>query len=102
MPVSDPAFWQEMQNKYHPQIKEMVIDHFKKGFTLVQYKGISNCRICGKWVGSANLTDTFYMWPSRCEHYIEEHNVRIPEQFVNHVFHFSTILQDQLRQQGKL
>jgi hypothetical protein len=63
-------------------------------------RGISSCRICGKenWVegstpgtirqrypmGSRTLTDGVYAYPEGLKHYIEIHEIELPEDFINH------------------
>ncbi len=63
--------------------------------------GLSNIRVFAKWMGyswcrfdcdtsdynmySACLTDKVYAWPEGFVHYIERHDVRPPQEFVDHV-----------------
>lgn len=48
------------------------------------YMGYSICRICGERNGSGELTDGTYLWPEGLRHYVAEHNVRLPAEFVAH------------------
>ena len=54
---------------------------------LHRWRGGSWCRFeCGeRHMGSVCLTDGVYAWPQGFVHYIEEHHVRPPEVFVDHV-----------------
>ena len=36
-------------------------------------------------MGRGELTDGVYMWPEGLAHYLEKHNVRLPQEFVDHV-----------------
>lgn len=36
-------------------------------------------------MGRGELTDGVYMWPEGLAHYLEKHNVRLPQEFVEHV-----------------
>ena len=36
-------------------------------------------------MGCRELSDGTYVWPEGLAHYVEEHNVRLPQQFVDHV-----------------
>lgn len=36
-------------------------------------------------MGTAEQTDGVYVWPEGLAHYVAEHNVRLPKEFVNHV-----------------
>ncbi len=48
------------------------------------WMGWSYCRICGVQNGDADLTDGFYMWPEGLAHYVHDHKVRLPDEFVRH------------------
>lgn len=55
-------------------------------FRRMSYCGYSTCRICGKYDnGSADYSDGIWMWPEGFGHYIREHGVRPPADFVQHV-----------------
>lgn len=45
----------------------------------------SSCRFCGEGNGSACLTDGTYVWPGGFAHYLLNHAVRPPQEFVDHV-----------------
>jgi len=46
--------------------------------------GLSPCRICGRNNGSLEYTDGTYLWPQGLAHYVDEHEVRLPDEFVRH------------------
>lgn len=46
--------------------------------------GLSPCRLCGQHIGSAEFTDGVYQWPEGLVHYVDEHHVRLPTEFVEH------------------
>lgn len=48
------------------------------------YMGHSECRICGAQNGAGEFTDGSYVWPEGLLHYVAEHNVRLPDEFVTH------------------
>lgn len=50
------------------------------------YKGLSICRICSKFNGSTDLTDGVYLWPEGFAHYVLEHGVKPPQDFLEHVW----------------
>lgn len=50
------------------------------------YKGMSLCRICTKFNGSTELTDGVYIWPEGFAHYVLEHGVKPPQDFLDHVW----------------
>jgi hypothetical protein len=51
----------------------------------VNARGLSPCRLCGQLNGSAEYTDGTYVWPEGLAHYVMEHDVRLPDEFVSHV-----------------
>jgi hypothetical protein len=50
-----------------------------------QWRGWSNCRICDCDTGSRCLTDGVFVWPEGFGHYVGEHSVRPPAEFIDHV-----------------
>lgn len=54
-------------------------------FRGVGYLGASKCRLCGKWNGMHDFTDKTYVWPEGFGHYINEHGVKPPQDFIDHV-----------------
>jgi hypothetical protein len=62
-----------------------VVSYLSVGHTLQQYRGLSSCRICGQLNGSKELTDETYCWPEGLAHYVADHDVRLPDDFVRHV-----------------
>jgi hypothetical protein len=49
------------------------------------YRGWSQCRLCGKHNGSAEWTDGTYAWPTGLSHYVREHGVKLPVEFIRHI-----------------
>lgn len=68
--------------------RDLVIVHLRGGTPVNHMMGISECRICGCPNGSYEMTDGLYLWPSGLVHYVEAHNVRLPDEFVEHVGEF--------------
>lgn len=53
---------------------------------ITSYRGFSTCRMCDKMPnGSSCIGDDKFIWPSGFAHYIEEHSVRPPKEFIDHV-----------------
>ncbi len=44
----------------------------------------SECRICGEVNGSAEFNDDTFAWPEGLAHYVLDHRVRLPKDFVDH------------------
>lgn len=53
--------------------------------TRTSYLGDSTCRICGDQNGAADVSDGKYVWPDGLAHYLDLHNVRPPQDFIDHV-----------------
>lgn len=49
------------------------------------YMGYSPCRLCGMNNGALELSDGVYVWPEGLRHYVVDHDVRLPQEFVSHV-----------------
>ena len=64
--------------------REAIASHLDRGKREMVYGGFSECRICGCPNGTADFTDGVYIWPQGLAHYVREHHVRLPEQFVTH------------------
>jgi hypothetical protein len=66
--------------------RQMVAAYLDQGRVLERYLGHSACRLCDKSEnGSADLTDGVYVWPEGFAHYVRQHNVKPPVEFVDHV-----------------
>lgn len=65
--------------------RDVVIAHLESGDEAGSYRGMSQCRICGCLNGSSELTDGTYLWPSGLTHYVEEHDLKPPQDFVDHI-----------------
>ena len=60
-------------------------DYLGRGILAHVFMGWSTCRICGKDDnGDLEYTDGTYLWPSGLAHYVKDHGVRLPDEFVRH------------------
>jgi len=50
----------------------------QNGKSLARYRGSARCRICEQRLGSSDLGNDVFVWPSGCEHYIISHDVWTP------------------------
>ncbi len=70
-------------------VRASVVAHLKSGRRLDPQFGYSWCRFrCGRpddLMGSADMTDGVYVWPEGLVHYVEDHCVRLPDDFTAHV-----------------
>lgn len=66
-----------------------VVAYLKNGVTHETWRGFSYCRFeCGRpshKMGSRDLTDGVYVWPEGYAHYVEDHLVKPPADFITRV-----------------
>jgi hypothetical protein len=65
--------------------RSLVADYLSEGMHANLQAGLSECRFCGADNGCREFTDGTYLWPEGLAHYVTDHNVRLPDQFVRHV-----------------
>ncbi|MFD7645579.1 hypothetical protein ACFV4P_33570 [Kitasatospora sp. NPDC059795] len=63
--------------------RSRVAAHLDRGRLIRQYMGASRCRLCGRSNGNADLSDGRYVRRSGLAHYVTEHAVRLPAEFVS-------------------
>jgi len=65
--------------------RERISGYIRGSFAYVTFCGWSTCRFgcaAGERNGCSQLTDGEWMWPEGLAHYVECHNVMLPEEFV--------------------
>jgi hypothetical protein len=69
------------------QDRNLLVSYLRQGKTLVRYPEPSFCRFaCGEAeMGRADLTDGTFVWPEGLAHYLDRHDVRLPQHFLTHV-----------------
>ncbi|MDI2126793.1 hypothetical protein [Yinghuangia seranimata] len=72
----------------------LVETYLHDGQVARQFMGASRCRICGQANGGDERTDGTYIWPSGLGHYVIEHAVRLPREFVEHVLRRAQEIED--------
>ena len=65
--------------------REDVAAHLEHGVIARAFMGLSRCRLCGELNGALELSDGTYIWPEGLAHYVRDHSVRLPHEFVEHV-----------------
>ena len=67
--------------------RDRIISYLQAGRTFAKWRGLSYCRFgCGadtRAMGSRCLTDGEWVWPEGLAHYVESHEVRLPQEFVD-------------------
>lgn len=66
--------------------REAVLHYVEnQAFRDMSYMGFSLCRFCFCHNGSADFSDGTYVWPQGFGHYIREHGVKPPQDFIDHI-----------------
>jgi hypothetical protein len=69
-----------------PADRSRVVAYLRSGSVYAQWRGLSHCRFrCGAKpfeMGSRCLTDGIWVWPEGLSHYVEQHFVTLPSEFV--------------------
>ena len=72
-----------------PQLRAIVSTYLENGKPFIPYLGYSWCRFrCGiedHKMGSYSFTDGDYVWPEGLSHYLKNHDVWLPDIFIEHV-----------------
>ena len=79
---------QETVGWMDPNERSKLAEYLDSGYVAEMYLGHSWCRFgCGipdNQMGSTELHDGAWMWPEGLSHYVLEHGVLLPEEFVAH------------------
>ena len=71
------------------ETKDIVLNYLRSGHTLMSCLGHSYCRFnCGiqdSGMGCRDFTDGTWFWPEGLHHYIEKHNLSLPNEFITHI-----------------
>lgn len=71
---------------WHVNERDKITEYLRSGWTHSHWRGLSFCRFnCGALrqdMGSKCLTDGEWIWPEGLAHYIEKHDVQLPEEFI--------------------
>ncbi|MFJ4094173.1 hypothetical protein ACIPYS_21550 [Kitasatospora sp. NPDC089913] len=96
-PVRLLGFWGSPENRelpnpadlvdpeWHEAERLSVADYLDHGQVAGRWMGSSRCRLCSRPNGSRDFTDGYYLWPEGLSHYILDHGVRLPAEFINHI-----------------
>ncbi|CAN7266930.1 hypothetical protein [Knoellia sp. LjRoot47] len=93
-----PAGWPEIERFVDPDWgedeRDFIASYLNHGVLGRLYMGYSTCRVCGKKDnGDSEYSDGTYVWPSGFAHYVLEHQVRPPDEFVQHAINMTTALE---------
>ena len=78
--------WPEAGAVYSHNVKVAVVEYLdERMFEDAGYRGWSCCRLCGKVLGTHDYSDGVWIWPEKLSHYILDHSVKLPDEFIDHV-----------------
>ncbi len=77
---------QALVSAWDPRRRAAVLDYLRAGRELERYPEPSFCRFdCGiAHTGAGDYTDGRWVWPEGLPHYVESHDVQLPEPFIAH------------------
>jgi len=75
---------QELTTNYAPAVRERVANYLDAGAEFEVYRGISWCRFyCDHPnMGCRERTDGEWVWPETLSHYVRDHYVKLPDEFI--------------------
>ena len=64
-----------------------IAGYLDKGMVYEVYRGISWCRFFCRVqsMGNSELTDGYWVWPAGLSHYVRDHGVVLPSEFLDHI-----------------
>ena len=68
-----------------PIDKQQIIDYLRDMPYGIMGLKPYRCNMCGKYLDEGYRNDGDWVWPTRLYHYVEEHNIRLPDTFVSHI-----------------
>lgn len=76
------------RNWIESSLKKKLVAYLRNGLTYNSYRGVSYCRFgCGIdncEMGFREFTDGVWVWPEGLQHYVNKHDVMLPDEFVSH------------------
>ncbi len=97
---------QEFVGAVDEQRKRLVLTYLRSGKVTVAHRGYSWCRfMCDaspEEMGCQELTDGQWAWPWSLSHYVDRHNVKLPEEFVEHILRGDGFLRSTHAQAGEM
>jgi hypothetical protein len=74
---------QEFVSDEESTVRQIVANYLDSGTMARAYRSTEWCRfLCRGDNGSCELSDGYWIWPEGLSHYVRDHNVRLPDEFV--------------------
>jgi hypothetical protein len=66
--------------------RQKVAVYLENGEKYAAYRGYSWCRVfCDRKMGDSEISDGYWVWPEDLGHYVREHGVVLPREFIDQV-----------------
>lgn len=76
----------ELINKSDYHDLDLIINYLENGGKIVTMASKEDCKLCGEVAGSRNyFTDGKWIWPIWIKHYLVQHKLKLPEQFILYI-----------------
>jgi len=85
IPPTEPRVDDFIDPAWDAAERRKVIEYLQRGRRHNSFFGTSLCRLCARENGCLDLTDDVYVWPDGLTHYVRDHLVKPPQDFVTHV-----------------
>jgi hypothetical protein len=69
---------------WNPTERDLVVNYLERPWCTDFYYGFSPCRLCKQLLASGDPFDGIYTWPKGFSHYLKQHNVKPPQEFIDH------------------
>jgi hypothetical protein len=74
---------QEFVHDDDSSLRDIVANYLDSGIMVAMYRGLSWCRFCrDRQNGCRELSDGYWIWPEGLSHYVRDHNVKLPHEFI--------------------
>lgn len=91
--MQNVGFWSETERpndfidvSWDRNERHAVLVYLATGKTHASYRGMASCRAgCAGSLGNKDMTDGTYVWPQGYAHYLTNHSVKPPAEFITHV-----------------
>lgn len=75
-----------VDNDWDPAERNRVANYIESSAVHTMWRGLSRCRLCGyDRNGSTCRSDGIYLFPEGFANYVQDHNVRPSDDFIEHV-----------------
>jgi hypothetical protein len=77
-----------IDSNWHPEDKSLIVNYLRTSPNVVASSAMpTSCMLCEERLGDPGsfFSDGYWLWPERLVHYIEKHNLRIPDEMVKYI-----------------